>query len=112
MRVVHFAGFLGVLHVASRLLPRLIAPLVSPLVGTGFWLQLVGQALVALVVLAFALHFVPRLGYRRRDTLWVLVPFVGIFYIVKWSWRLASLPDRYWLASSPWSRPPGPWWKS
>jgi len=48
---------------------------------------------VALIIGAF---LAPNVGYRRHDTFMLLIPFWSLVILVKWLWRLACIPRRYW----------------
>jgi hypothetical protein len=56
-----------------------------------------GDSLLSLLVL-FGLGAVvaTRVSYRWFDALLLLVPFLGLVFLVKFSWRMASLPYRDW----------------
>jgi hypothetical protein len=42
-----------------------------------------------------------RTGYRWFHGFGLLVPVLGVVWYVKWAWRQASLPNRYWEATPP-----------
>ncbi len=53
----------------------------------------VAHALAATILFGLIL---PRVGYRLRDLLLLLIPFVNVYFAAKWLWRYAALPGRHW----------------
>ena len=55
------------------------------------------QGGVTLVVILLILAFLaPKVGYRWFDTFFAMIPFYGIFFIFRISYRIAHLPERDW----------------
>jgi len=54
-----------------------------------------GRVVVLLALLLFA-PALPRVSYRKRDVLLLLIPFWGFAYAWQFGWRLALLPYRDW----------------
>jgi peptidoglycan/LPS O-acetylase OafA/YrhL len=56
-----------------------------------------GDSLLSvLVVFGLGAVVATRVSYRWFDALLLLVPFLGLIFLVKFSWRMASLPYRDW----------------
>ena len=49
-----------------------------------------------LIVMALTWPLLPRVSYRRRDVLMILVPFYGVWVVGLVVWRLSGLPYRDW----------------
>ena len=49
-----------------------------------------------LVVLAVVAALAPRVGYRNRDVLFMLIPVYSAVFLVRLLWRVAHLPRVYW----------------
>lgn len=58
--------------------------------------QLVGFLTVVAAV-AFA---APKVGYRRRDIWFMLIPLYSVVFLVRLLWRFAHLPEVYWSVRS------------
>lgn len=61
-----------------------------------------GASVVRILVLValFAL-IAEQVGDRWFAGFVLLVPFVGLVFVVRWLWRLASLSDRHWETPAP-----------
>jgi hypothetical protein len=76
-------------------------------------LMIVNAILNGLVIVVVILVSGPKLGFRRRDVLGLVVPIVGLFWMVQILWRSAHARDPYWSMreetprSEPRGRAPG-----
>ncbi len=90
MRIVKVAAMLSGIVVATFVVRQVLGAVSG---GRLSWLASPATTVAAL------LPFAARVGFRRRDTLWLVVPIVGLFWLYRMLWRVASLPDRYWERS-------------
>jgi hypothetical protein len=61
------------------------------------WLLIVTFILVSLVGLIWVIVDAPRLGYRRHDALFVLIPIYGPYvFLPKMAWRIGHKEHPYW----------------
>ncbi len=90
MRIVKVAAMLSGIVVATFVVRQVLGAVSG---GRLSWLASPATTVLAL------LPFAARVGFRRRDTLWLVVPLVGLFWLYRMLWRVASLPERYWEAS-------------
>ncbi|MDP9335411.1 MAG: DUF2510 domain-containing protein [Actinomycetota bacterium] len=59
-----------------------------------------GAGIVVLVMLVIFGFVCKKIGYRGHDTFLQLIPIAGIYFMVKFMWRWASLPDEvYWTVA-------------
>jgi hypothetical protein len=61
------------------------------------WLLIVTFILFSLVGLIWVIVDAPRLGYRRHDALFALIPIYGPFvFLPKMAWRIGHKERPYW----------------
>ena len=61
------------------------------------WLLIVTFILFSLVGLIWVIVDAPRLGYRRHDALFALIPIYGPFvFLPKMAWRIGHREHPYW----------------
>jgi hypothetical protein len=61
------------------------------------WLLIVTFILVPLVGLIWVIVDAPRLGYRRHDALFALIPIYGPYvFLPKMAWRIGHKEHAYW----------------
>ena len=61
------------------------------------WLLIVTFIVFSLVGLIWVIDDAPRLGYRRHDALFVLIPIYGPFvFLPKMAWRIGLMNGPYW----------------
>jgi hypothetical protein len=61
------------------------------------WLLIVLFILFSLVGLIWVIVDAPRLGYRRRDALFALIPIYGPYvFLSKMAWRIGHRDRPYW----------------
>jgi hypothetical protein len=61
------------------------------------WLLIVTFILFSLVGLIWVIVDAPRLGYRRHDALFALIPIYGPFvFLPKMAWRIGHKEHPYW----------------
>ena len=61
------------------------------------WLLIVTFILVPLVGLIWVIVDAPRLGYRRHDALFALIPIYGPYvFLPKMAWRIGHKDRPYW----------------
>jgi hypothetical protein len=61
------------------------------------WLLIVLFILFTIVGLIWVIVDAPRLGYRRRDWLFVLIPIYGQYvFLPKMAWRIGHKDHPYW----------------
>jgi hypothetical protein len=61
------------------------------------WLLIVTFILVSLVGVIWVIVDAPRLGYRRHDALFALIPIYGPFvFLPKMAWRIGHKDRPYW----------------
>jgi hypothetical protein len=61
------------------------------------WLLIVTFILVSLVGLIWVIVVAPRLGYRRHDALFALIPIYGPYvFLPKMAWRIGHKNHPYW----------------
>jgi hypothetical protein len=61
------------------------------------WLLIVTFVLFSLVGLIWVIVDAPRLGYRRHDALFVLIPIYGPYvFLPKMAWRIGHRERPYW----------------
>jgi hypothetical protein len=66
------------------------------------WLLIVAFILVSLVGLVWVIVEAPRLGYRRHDALFALIPIYGPYvFLPKMAWRIGHKDHPYWQNWSP-----------
>ncbi|QYG93453.1 DUF2510 domain-containing protein [Iamia sp. SCSIO 61187] len=56
----------------------------------------VGQLVTIGLLLGGLMLVLPKIAYRKRDSLFIFVPLYGTMFVFIVAWRLASLPHRYW----------------
>jgi hypothetical protein len=85
-----------------------LSVLVRPAVGSGESAESImdtmrGVGIIVLIVWTYLSigRDAPKVGYRRGDTFFVLIPLYGPFYFVpKMLWRISGLPERKWRVTS------------
>lgn len=87
MRLIKVVAMLSGIVVATFVVRQILGAVSG---GRLSWLASPATTVLAL------LPFATRIGFRRRDTLWLVVPLVGLFWLYRMLWRVASLYDRYW----------------
>jgi hypothetical protein len=61
------------------------------------WLLIVTFILFSLVGLIWVIVDAPRLGYRRHDALFALIPIYGTYvFLPKMAWRIGHREHPYW----------------
>ena len=50
----------------------------------------------AIVILAILGFMAPKVGYRWFDCFFALIPFYGVFFLFRITYRVANLPARDW----------------